>query len=44
MVVNRFGVYLLRTMDKTRLVRRLGRVAESTQQAVLAALAELFAP
>ena len=34
----------LRTVDKTRLVRPLGRISESTQQAVLTALAELFAP
>jgi mRNA interferase MazF len=34
----------LRTVDKTRLVRRLGRVGEDTQEAVLAVLAEMFAP
>lgn len=34
----------LRTMDKTRLVRRLGRVTEEVQEAVLATLAEMFAP
>lgn len=34
----------LRAIDKGRLVKRLGRVPEATQQAVLSALAELFAP
>jgi mRNA interferase MazF len=34
----------LRTVDKTRLVRRLGRVGEDVQDAVLAVLAEMFAP
>ncbi|MCU0918268.1 MAG: type II toxin-antitoxin system PemK/MazF family toxin [Planctomycetes bacterium] len=33
----------LRTVDKARLVRRLGRVAGKTQHATLAILAELFA-
>jgi mRNA interferase MazF len=33
----------LRTVDKTRLVRRLGRVSETTQQAVLTVIAEMFA-
>jgi mRNA interferase MazF len=33
----------LRTIDKARLVRRLGRINKSTQEAVLATLAELFA-
>lgn len=33
----------LRTVDKARLVRRLGRVSEATQQAVLTVLAEMFA-
>ena len=33
----------LRTMDKVHLVRRLGRVAESARQAVLAGLAEMIA-
>jgi len=33
----------LRTVDKARLVRRLGRISKSTQEAVLATLAELFA-
>ena len=33
----------LRTMDKTRLVRRLGRLTDEEQKAVLAGLAELFA-
>ena len=34
----------LRTVDQRRLVRRLGRIDPATEQAVLAALAELFAP
>jgi mRNA interferase MazF len=34
----------IRTVDKTRLVRRLGRIGATTQTAVLIALAELFAP
>lgn len=33
----------LRAVDKTRLVKRLGRVSGPTQQAVLGVLAELFA-
>ncbi|MBN1979046.1 MAG: type II toxin-antitoxin system PemK/MazF family toxin [Anaerolineae bacterium] len=33
----------IRTVDKSRLVRRLGRVNEATQAQVLAALAEMFA-
>ena len=33
----------LRTVDKTRLVRRLGRIAPATRKRVLAALAEMFA-
>ncbi len=33
----------LRTVDKTRLVRRLGRITAPEQKAVLTALAELFA-
>lgn len=33
----------IRTVDKTRLVQRLGRIDESTQTAVLAILAEMFA-
>lgn len=32
----------LRTVDKVRLVKRLGRLSPTTQQAVLAALAEMF--
>jgi mRNA interferase MazF len=32
----------LRTVDKTRLVKRLGRLTEEEQKAVLAGLAELF--
>jgi mRNA interferase MazF len=33
----------LRTVDKVRLVRRLGRIAPATRREVLARLAELFA-
>jgi mRNA interferase MazF len=33
----------IRTVDKARLVKRLGRVSPSTQAAVLAVLAEMFA-
>lgn len=33
----------IRTVDKTRLVRRLGRIDEPTQSDVLTVLAELFA-
>ena len=33
----------LRTVDKARLVRRLGRVSDEAQEAVLATLAEMFA-
>ena len=33
----------LRTVDKVRLVRRLGRIGPATQREVLAALAEMFA-
>ena len=33
----------LRTVDKSRLITRLGRLADEEQQAVLAGLAELFA-
>jgi mRNA interferase MazF len=34
----------LRTVDKTRLVRRLGGIGEETQEAVLGVLGEMFAP
>jgi len=34
----------LRTVDKTRLVKRLGSIGDRTQEEVLSALAELFAP
>jgi mRNA interferase MazF len=34
----------LRTVDKTRLVRQLGHMGEDVQEAVLATLAEMFAP
>src|SRR4051794_22361411 len=34
----------IRTVDKTRLMKRLGRVDSATQRTVLAALATLFAP
>lgn len=33
----------IRTVDKVRLVKNLGRLSESTQEQVLGALAELFA-
>ena len=33
----------LRSVDKVRLVKRLGRIGPSVQSAVLAALAEMFA-
>ena len=33
----------LRTVDKTRLIRRLGQISTSAQKAVLAVLAEMFA-
>ena len=33
----------LRTVDKVRLVKRLGRISPSVQNIVLAALAEMFA-
>jgi mRNA interferase MazF len=34
----------IRTVDKTRLVRRLGRVGKQTQAEVLSVLGEMFAP
>jgi mRNA interferase MazF len=34
----------LRTVDKTRLARRLGSLADDIQEAVLTTLAEMFAP
>lgn len=34
----------VRTVDKTRLVKRLGQISPATQEAVLAALAAMFAP
>jgi mRNA-degrading endonuclease toxin of MazEF toxin-antitoxin module len=33
----------IRTIDKTRLVKKLGRITADTQKQVLAVLAELFA-
>lgn len=33
----------LRTVDRARLIKRLGRISPTTQQEVLAALAEMFA-
>jgi mRNA interferase MazF len=33
----------IRTVDKSRLVRKLGQISESTQNEVLATLAEIFA-
>ena len=34
----------IRTVDKTRLVRRLGKISDKTAQAVLTILGEMFAP
>ena len=34
----------LRTVDKARLVKRLGKIDEATRNAVLATLGEMFAP
>lgn len=34
----------IRTVDKARLVRRLGRIDDETAESVLALLAEMFAP
>jgi mRNA interferase MazF len=34
----------IRTVDKTRLVRRLGRIDKQTREEVLAVLGEMFAP
>lgn len=34
----------IRTVDKRRIVKRLGRLADAEQEAVLAVLAEMFAP
>ena len=34
----------IRTVDKTRLVQRLGKIDEATAQKVLALLGEMFAP
>jgi len=34
----------IRTVDKTRLVKRLGKVGSQTQSEVLSALAEMFSP
>lgn len=34
----------LRTVEKARLVRRLGRLTDDVQEAVLTTLAEMFAP
>jgi mRNA interferase MazF len=33
----------LRTVDKTRLVRRMGRIADNVQEAALTTLVEMFA-
>ena len=35
---------LIRTIDKARLIQKLGRIDEETQEEVLAILAEMFAP
>jgi mRNA interferase MazF len=34
----------LRTVDKVRLVKRIGRISSSAQHEILATLAEMFAP
>jgi mRNA interferase MazF len=34
----------IRTVDKTRLVRKLGKISEKVESKVLAKLAEMFAP
>lgn len=34
----------IKTVDKSRLVKRMGKIDESTQRQVLSLLAELFAP
>jgi mRNA interferase MazF len=34
----------IRTVDKTRLIRKLGQIQEKTQQEVLSVLQKLFAP
>jgi mRNA interferase MazF len=34
----------IRTVDKTRLVRRLGKIDKQTQENVLTILGEMFAP
>ena len=34
----------IRTVDKNRLVKRLGKIDETTEEQVLALLAEMFAP
>jgi len=34
----------IRTVDKARLIQRLGKIDKSTQEAVLSVLAEMFAP
>ena len=34
----------IRTVDKSRLVKRLGKIDETTEKQVLALLAEMFAP
>jgi mRNA interferase MazF len=38
------GLDQIRTVDKSRLVKRLGKIDETTRRHVLALLAELFAP
>lgn len=37
-------LHQIRTVDKTRLIKRLGRIGKSTQQDVLDTIQELFAP
>ena len=44
--LGKYGTIILdqiRVADKTRLIKRLGRVTEAEQKAVLASLAEMFA-
>ena len=49
MVIERFAVFLvaldqIRAVDKTRLVKRLGKIDRAAATAVLDTLGELFAP
>jgi mRNA interferase MazF len=47
-VIKRFEIYQIvldqiRTVDKARLVKRMGQLGKDTQEKVLAVLAEMFA-